>query len=61
MLRPTDTATRERKSLTGIWRFRLDAAGEGPSAEWFKRPLPDSARDGRAGQLQRHPRRRDGA
>jgi beta-glucuronidase len=42
MLRPTDTATRERKSLTGIWRFRLDAAGEGPSAEWFKRPLPDS-------------------
>ena len=37
MLRPTDTATRERKSLTGIWRFRLDAAGEGLCAEWFKR------------------------
>ena len=24
MLRPTDTATRERKSLAGLWRFRLD-------------------------------------
>jgi beta-glucuronidase len=39
MLRPQDTATRERKSLTGLWRFRLDKAGEGRTAEWFRRPL----------------------
>jgi beta-glucuronidase len=42
MLRPQDTATRERKPLTGLWRFRLDGAGEGRSAEWFKRPLGDA-------------------
>jgi beta-glucuronidase len=42
MLRPQDTATRERKPLTGLWRFRLDPAGEGRSAQWFKRPLPDA-------------------
>jgi beta-glucuronidase len=39
MLRPQDTATRERKPLTGLWRCRLDRAGEGRSAEWFTRPL----------------------
>ena len=39
MLRPQDTATRERRPLTGLWRFRLDRAGEGRSAEWFRRPL----------------------
>jgi beta-glucuronidase len=39
MLRPQDTATRERKSLTGLWRFALDGAGEGRSGEWFRRPL----------------------
>ena len=44
MLRPRDTLTRERKSLTGLWRFRLDGAGEGRSAGWFTGPLPD-ARD----------------
>jgi beta-glucuronidase len=43
MLRPQDTATRERKPLTGLWRFRLDPAGEGRSAEWFKGPLADAA------------------
>ena len=42
MLRPRDTATRERKSLDGLWRFRLDAAGEGRSARWFSGPLPDA-------------------
>jgi beta-glucuronidase len=42
MLRPQDTTTRERKPLTGLWRFRLDRAGEGRSAEWFKRPLADA-------------------
>ena len=42
MLRPQDTTTRERKSLTGLWQFRLDGAGEGRSAEWFRRPLTDA-------------------
>jgi beta-glucuronidase len=42
MLRPQDTATRERKPLAGLWRFRLDPAGEGRSAEWFRRPLADA-------------------
>jgi beta-glucuronidase len=41
MLRPQDTATRERKSLNGLWRFRLDEAGGGRTGEWFKRPLPN--------------------
>jgi beta-glucuronidase len=43
MLRPQDTATRERKSLNGLWRFRLDPAGEGRSVEWFKGPLADAS------------------
>ncbi|MGH8824494.1 MAG: beta-glucuronidase [Jiangellaceae bacterium] len=42
MLRPQDTLTRERKSLTGLWRFRLDEAGQGRTAEWFKGPLADA-------------------
>jgi beta-glucuronidase len=42
MLRPQDTATRERKSLNGLWRFRLDRAGEGWTAKWFTGPLVDS-------------------
>jgi beta-glucuronidase len=42
MLRPQDTAARERKPLTGLWRFRLDRAGEGRAGEWFKRPLADA-------------------
>jgi beta-glucuronidase len=29
MLRPQDTATRERKSLDGLWQFALDADGVG--------------------------------
>lgn len=29
MLRPQDTATRERRSLDGLWRFRLDVDGVG--------------------------------
>lgn len=42
MLRPQDTSTRERKSLTGLWEFRLDPAGAGRSARWFAGSLPDS-------------------
>jgi hypothetical protein len=38
MLRPQDSDTRERKSLNGLWQFRLDPEGEGQSAEWFSRP-----------------------
>src|SRR4029453_928934 len=41
MLRPRDTSTRERKSLNGLWHFRLDPEGEGRSARWFSQPLPD--------------------
>ena len=40
MLRAQDTATRERKPLTGLWDFRLDPAGEGRTAGWFRGPLP---------------------
>lgn len=35
MLRPQDTRTRERRSLAGIWRFRLDAEGAGRRDRWF--------------------------
>src|SRR3954469_8634188 len=44
MLRPQDGPTRERKSLNGLWRFRLDPAGEGREAGWERGPLAD-ARD----------------
>ncbi|HEY6689015.1 MAG TPA: beta-glucuronidase [Propionibacteriaceae bacterium] len=42
MLRPQDTSTRERKSLNGLWRFKLDPDGEGRAAHWFSRSLPES-------------------
>src|SRR5215207_2600677 len=42
MLRPQDSDTRERKSLNGLWQFRLDSEGEGRSAEWFDQPLSES-------------------
>ena len=42
MLRPQDTSTRERKSLNGLWQFRLDPEGEGRSADWFSQPMPES-------------------
>jgi beta-glucuronidase len=44
MLRPQDTATRERRSLSGLWRFRPDAAGVGHDERWFAGPLAE-ARD----------------
>ncbi|WP_345036372.1 beta-glucuronidase [Georgenia daeguensis] len=40
MLRPQDTATREKKQLDGLWRFALDPDGEGRSAGWYRGPLP---------------------
>src|SRR3954447_17439866 len=42
MLRPQDTATRERKTLNGLWNFALDPAGVGRSAGWFAAALPDA-------------------
>ncbi|HEY6747872.1 MAG TPA: beta-glucuronidase [Mycobacteriales bacterium] len=41
MLRPQDNASRERKSLNGLWRFALDAAAEGRTAGWFRGRLAD--------------------
>ena len=42
MLRPQDSSTRERKSLNGLWDFRLDSEREGRAARWFSQSLPDS-------------------
>jgi beta-glucuronidase len=42
VLRPQDTATRERKRLDGLWQFALDPAGEGRAERWFARPLADA-------------------
>ncbi|MEV4704304.1 beta-glucuronidase [Actinoplanes sp. NPDC049316] len=42
MLRPQDTATRERKRLDGLWRFSLDPAGAGRAARRFAGPLADA-------------------
>ena len=39
MLRPQDTATRERKALDGLWCFRLDADGVGRAAGRVGGPL----------------------
>jgi beta-glucuronidase len=44
VLRPQDTSTRERKSLDGLWRFRVDVDGVGRTERWFAGPLRD-ARD----------------
>jgi beta-glucuronidase len=42
MLRPQDTSTRERKSLNGLWAFRLDADGAGRRERWYAAPLAQS-------------------
>jgi len=44
MLRPQDTATRERKALDGLWKFRLDVDGVGRAERWYAGALAD-ARD----------------
>ncbi|HEX5202277.1 MAG TPA: beta-glucuronidase [Actinoplanes sp.] len=44
MLRPQDTATRERKRLDGLWTFALDPDGAGRAGRWFAGRLP-SARE----------------
>jgi beta-glucuronidase len=38
MLRPQDSSTRERKSLNGLWDFRLDSEGEGRGRGGWQRP-----------------------
>lgn len=43
MLRPKDTATRERKLLTGLWRFAVDAGNRGRDEGWWRRSLPGNA------------------
>src|SRR3954453_7883159 len=40
MLRPQDTTTRERKSLNGLWSFRLDGDWVGVDDGWFRGTLP---------------------
>lgn len=42
MLRPQDTPTRERKSLDGLWSFRLDPSGAGRREGWPQAPLQDA-------------------
>src|SRR5690625_109754 len=39
MLRPQDTSTRERKSLNGLWAFRLDPDDAGRDEQWYAAPL----------------------
>ncbi|WP_421733925.1 beta-glucuronidase [Cellulomonas sp.] len=42
MLRPQDTTSRERKSLNGLWDFRLDATGAGRQQGWHQGPLAEA-------------------
>lgn len=42
MLRPQDTATRERKNLNGLWQFRLDPESTGRTDRWYAGPLEDA-------------------
>ncbi|KRF22332.1 beta-glucuronidase [Phycicoccus sp. Soil802] len=44
MLRPQDTATRERKNLDGLWSFKLDSEAAGRDNRWYGAPLTE-ARD----------------
>jgi beta-glucuronidase len=52
VLRPRETATRDRKSLDGLWRFALDAEGRGRRERWWQGaldgveiPVPSSYND----------------
>jgi beta-glucuronidase len=42
MLRPQDSLSRERKSLNGLWSFRLDPNDRGRRERWFAGRLPDA-------------------
>ena len=43
MLRPQENQARERKVLTGLWRFRVDRDGTGRGDGWAERPLDTDA------------------
>jgi beta-glucuronidase len=43
VLNPRESATRERVSLDGLWRFALDRDGRGRSERWWERTLPGDA------------------
>jgi beta-glucuronidase len=42
VLRPQDSATRDRRSLAGLWRFRADPDGVGRAQRWFAAPLAEA-------------------
>jgi len=42
VLRPQDTSTRERKILSGLWQFALDADGRGRADAWFSASLREA-------------------
>ena len=39
MLRPQDSATRERKNQNGLWQFALDPDEQGQTDRWYAEPL----------------------
>lgn len=39
MIRPQDTSTREKKSMSGLWSFRLDPEAQGHDQRWFEAAL----------------------
>jgi beta-glucuronidase len=43
MLNPRESATRERTSLDGLWRFALDVGGAGRAERWWTGTLPGDA------------------
>jgi beta-glucuronidase len=43
LLRPQETASRERVSLNGLWAFVLDPGDRGRDEEWWRGPLPEAA------------------
>jgi beta-glucuronidase len=42
VIRPQETATRETKSLNGLWDFALDPTGAGRRDGWWQGPLADA-------------------
>ncbi|MBL7497353.1 beta-glucuronidase [Frankia sp. CNm7] len=42
MLRPQDSATRERRRVEGLWLFRLDPERAGREAGWWRRRLAEA-------------------
>ncbi|UQS25180.1 beta-glucuronidase [Amycolatopsis thermalba] len=42
MLRPIVNTWRDRRTLTGLWRFAVDPGGVGRDRKWWQQPLPGS-------------------